>query len=531
MRERHILELIAPATRTDCRVQFVTPRGARETTFAELWAVSSRGGRIVKERVQQGRVGGLLTPSGEMIAVFIGCLRAGRDFVSLPLPGRGQSPQAYAKRLDEIVRLAEITILVVEDAYAGMLQSVTWSSPLAVVSAESLLQAPETSTGSPFEDGEPGELVQFSSGTTGAPKGVRLTGQAIGASVEATLNALGVSDRPEVFCAWLPLSHDMGLIGGLLGSWVGCTRTGPGYRYVCISPELFLAKPSIWLEMCSASKATVTAAPTFAYSVLSRHLPRCEPLDLSHLRAAIVGAEPIGKVTLEAFAAQARRHGFREQALCPAYGLAEATLAVSMVRPSSGWSSREIVVEGRAGTYVSCGCVLDCVNVAAPGIEQGAGPIRVAGAARCVETIPPARARTDHWLDTGDLGVLADGELFVTGRSDDLICVAGRNIFAWELESALSALSSIREGDCAIVTDGRGGYAVLFELRGPASDVGDVVRDVRKSLASKTGTAPSAVGCLPRGTIPKTPSGKVQRNQIAANWRALSRACLEYKEF
>src|SRR6185437_5523960 len=234
------------------------------------------------------------------------------------------------------------------------------------------------------------------------------------------------------------------------------TRTSPGYRYTCISPELFLQRPLLWMETCAAIGGTVTAGPTFAYHVLSKHLGRGPELDLRSLRACLVGSEPIGADTLRAFAAAGARHGFREQALCPAYGLAEMCLAVSIVAPGGAWSTRDVTVEGHAAQYVSCGRLLECARVDAPDLRAGAGPVRVTGSAACAGYIPDRGGpREGDWLDTGDLGVLDAGELFITGRADDLVCVAGRNVFAWELESAASGIPHVRPGDCAALTDGR----------------------------------------------------------------------------
>jgi acyl-CoA synthetase (AMP-forming)/AMP-acid ligase II len=322
----------------------------------------------------------------------------------------------------------------------------------------------------------------------------------------------------------------MGLIGGLIATWGGSGRAP--YTYICISPELFLARPMIWLEMCSARGATITAAPTFAYQIMARHLPRATALNLSNVRAAIVGAEPIGVRTLQAFASAAVGHGLREEALCPAYGLAEATVAVSMVPPEDAWTARSVSVDGRSDDYVSCGRVLDCVELAAPTLGDGAGPIRIRGPAVCSGYLPFREAPADGWLDTGDLGALANGELFVTGRSDDLLCIAGRNIFAWELERVASTVSHIRVGDCAVVPDGDGRYAVLFESRREGEvDFAETLIELRRRLAMAGGVGPSAVGCLQRGTLSKTASGKIQRNLIAANLGRMLDSCIAHKKF
>jgi acyl-CoA synthetase (AMP-forming)/AMP-acid ligase II len=525
----HILELLSMADRGQSHVQFVTPRGVRDTDFADLWSRSSRVAHAIRTTLPDGRVAGVLTPSGDMIACLVGSLRAGRDFVSLPLPARGQDGSAYMQQIQTIIEASGATTLLVEAAYSGVLQAHATVLPCPLVICESLLDG-STKIRS---DGEPGELIQFSSGTTGTPKGVRLSSTAIAASVEATLDALGIGGTPETFGGWVPLSHDMGLIGGLLGSWVGCTRTRPGYKYICLSPELFSTRPAVWMETCATHGVTITAAPTFAYQIASRDLLRSPALHLTQLRAAIVGAEPIGPETLQAFASAGSRHGLRETALCPAYGLAEATLVVSLVPPGDGWKARTVSVDRQINSCVSCGRILDCVTVAAPDSGSEAGPIKIAGPAVCHGHIPPRAATKDEWLDTGDIGILADGELFVAGRSDDLVCVAGRNLFAWELEREASTLPDVRTGNCAVVADGRGRYVVLFETpsHGQASTPKDVFAQVRKRLSAFAGISPSGVGCLPRGSLPKTPSGKMRRNRIAAELGQFIDSCISYTEF
>jgi acyl-CoA synthetase (AMP-forming)/AMP-acid ligase II len=444
----------------------------------------------------------------------------------MPLPGRAQSAAAYTKQLQSILELCGATALVVESAYSNLLESLPSPLRCKVVFAERLANG----SASLQADVEPGELIQFSSGTTGSPKGIRLGGQAIAASAEATLVALRIGNQPEVFCSWVPLSHDMGLIGGLLATWVGSTRVP--YTYISISPELFMTRPLMWLEACAANGATITAAPTFGYDVASRHLANAATLNLSAMRAAIIGAEPIGPHTLRAFAAAGSRHGFRETALCPAYGLAEATLAVSMVPPDDMWSTRTVSVDGQNAAYVSCGPILDCVNVDAPDIGAGAGPIKIAGPALCSGYIPARETVSQDHLDTGDLGVLADGELVVTGRSDDLLCIAGRNLFAWELERAASASTYVRPGGCAVVPDGRGRYAVLFEARTSAEiSLDDALAEVRRKVVAVAGIGPSSVGCLRQGTLPKTASGKIRRNGIASELARFAAECLAYKDY
>jgi acyl-CoA synthetase (AMP-forming)/AMP-acid ligase II len=523
----HILESLARASECQSFVRLVTRHGVHETTFGALWQLSSKMKRAFEVSVPSGRLAGILTPAAEMIAGLVGCIRAGRDFVSLPLPGRGQDPTQYSLQIQRIIEQSGAVAVVVESAYEDMLRPVLAPLKRPLLIAERLA---ESASGGRGRDWDPGELIQFSSGTTGTPKGVRLNGVAIAACVQALLSALRIGDRPEVFCGWIPLSHDMGLIGGLLTTWVGSTLCP--YRYICMSPELFVARPSLWLRYCSEEAATVTTAPTFAYQIASSHVAKGPRLDLSNLRAAIVGAEPIAQETLRAFASAASQHGFRETALCPAYGLAEATLAVSMVPPEERWSTRTVSVDGQTAAYVSCGRILDCVTVDAPDIAAGAGPIGVAGPAMCSGFVPSRGQTREPWLDTRDLGVLADGELVVTGRSDDLLCLAGRNVFAWELERAADGSPAVRTGNCAAVADGRGRYVLLFEPR--SSDEGvrdDAFIDIRRRLTAVAGLGPSGIGCLRRGTLPKTPSGKMRRSRIAADLSQFIDSCASYTEF
>jgi fatty-acyl-CoA synthase len=507
-------------------VSFVTPRGTQATSFSDLWSMSTRAAHAIKTSMASGPVAGIVTPSSAMVACFVGALRSGRDFVSMPLPGRAQDAAQYARQLGEIVSLSGAATVVVESAHAGLISSLRPELRCSVVVAEALIETTATLRG----DDVPGQLVQFSSGTTATAKGIRLDGTAIAANVEASLVALGVASDPEVFCAWVPLSHDMGLIGGLLTMWTASAKAP--FRYICISPELFIARPLVWMESCAANDATITAAPTFAYDLVSRKLARAPRMNLASLRAAVIGAEPIGAATLRTFTEIGSAHGLREKALCPAYGLAEATLAVSMVRPDEMWSTRTVSCEMQEATYVSCGRVLDCVKVNAPDIRSGAGPIEIAGAAVCSGYLPARTPQLGPWIDTGDLGVLAEGELFVTGRSDDLLCVAGRHVFAWELERAAGEVALVRPGDCAAVRDGRGGYVTLFESRSDRrNELEDTVRDVRGKLSAVAGVGPSGVGCLPRGTLPKTPSGKIRRNALAADLSRFVEYCLVYRAF
>jgi acyl-CoA synthetase (AMP-forming)/AMP-acid ligase II len=530
----HLCDLLARASESPNAVVFVTPRGRDETTFQHVWKLST-GAANGFLRSRAGRpCAGVMTASAEMVACFLGVLRAGSDFVSLPLPRRGQTLENYSAQTRRILELAGADVIITERAYQHVLGPLASCADVRVLEAEAVVSDAANDDRTPDSFGR---LIQFSSGTTGVPKGVSLTGSAIGASIQATLEAIG--DWRGGRCHWVPLSHDMGLIGGLLTGWASTLSKsgngGAGAASPCtyMSPELFLARPLTWLEQCASSRARVITGPTFAYQILSRQLRSAPELDLSSLEVCLVGAEPIHPETLREFEKSALRHHFDPRALCPAYGLAEASLAVSIDPPFEHWSTKQVAMGDSRHEYVSCGRVLPCVNVVVEGAGGVPGQIKIRGPAVCEAVFGSVAGApgANGYRNTGDMGLLTDGELVITGRTDDLLCLAGRNFFAWELEAELSECGGVRAGNCAVVPDGRGRYVVMFEPAVPNTDFGDLLRTVRRRLARFAGIGPSAVGCLPRGEIPKTASGKIRRNAIAADLAGLRTACIAFREF
>jgi fatty-acyl-CoA synthase len=466
---------------------------------------------------------------------MVGALRADVDFVSLPLLGRGQASAAYLQHLRQLLELSQAELLIASPRDEKLLRELGVDRFATILSARECVDRGET-LGRLRDHLGQGRLIQMTSGTTGVPKGVCLDGHKIAACVEATLDIIAPPGSPYRGCYWVPLSHDMGLIGSLFCSWAAACKQRAGIdesTYVCLSPERFMARPLAWLELCARFGATTTAGPTFAYRVAARQLAATDMrLDLSSLRTCIVGAEPVYAEVLRDFAAAALPHGFNERALCPAYGLAEAALTVSMSRPGVPWYARAVSESGPDSTgvsrsVVSCGPVLPCLEVCSS--EEAAGRILLRGASAAQDFLPTRQRAPDEWLDTGDLGAIIDGDLFVTGRGDDLICVAGRNLFAWELEGKLAGQALVRPGNCAMVADQKGGYLVLFEPAKdtvPTSELQEACTEVRRALVVATGIGPSFVACVPRGTLPKTSSGKLRRRHIAQTWETLAQASL-----
>jgi 1-acyl-sn-glycerol-3-phosphate acyltransferase len=396
-------------------------------------------------------------------------------------------------------------------------------------------------------------LIQYTSGSTGDPKGVALTNENLLANMRAIARALALT--PEDACvSWLPLYHDMGLIG----AWL--TALHEGLPIAILSPLAFLARPERWLWAIHHRRATTTVAPNFAYDLVARRIrdEAVEGLDLSSLRATLNGSEPVRPETVERFCARYGPHGYRREAMLPVYGLAET--AVALTFPPLGRGARFDGVdratfegEGRAVPaaaldgalrFVSCGRALEGSEVRLVA-RDGSGddvPERVEGrilfrgrsATQGYFRRPDATAdlvRPDGWLDTGDLGYLADGELHVTGRVKDLIIRAGKNLHPREIEEAAESVEGVRRGSVAAfgVADeatgaggGTGTEAVYVVCETRATDAAErerIAAAVKVAVLAGTGTAADRIVLVPPGSIPKTSSGKVARSECRARLR------------
>jgi acyl-CoA synthetase (AMP-forming)/AMP-acid ligase II len=376
-------------------------------------------------------------------------------------------------------------------------------------------------------------LLQYTSGSTGNQKGVMLTH----ANLLANLRAIGAGadlSPADTAVSWLPLYHDMGLIGLMLGTlyW--------GMPLVAMSPIDFLRRPVRWIRALSEHRGTITAAPNFAFSLAARKIRTAdlEGIDLSAWRVALCGAEPIHVSTVEAFTRRFEPYGFRPEVFFPAYGLAENTLAVSfseLGRPPhlEHVDGARLESEGRAvrsepgvGTHalVSVGRPLDTVDVAV--VDEGGrsvgegvrgevavrGPSVMAGYYQNDEAT--AASIRDGWYHTGDLGFFLDGRLFISGRRKDMVIKAGRNYFAEDLEAA-AAVPGVRPGGlCAFAVENRTRgteEVVLLAECVEGSDRKELTEILRKQILDTTGCRPDRIEFVPPRTLPKTSSGKIQR--------------------
>jgi acyl-CoA synthetase (AMP-forming)/AMP-acid ligase II len=387
--------------------------------------------------------------------------------------------------------------------------------------------------------GESLGLLQYTSGSTGSQKGVMLTH----ANLLANLRAIGrgVELTPaDVAVSWLPLYHDMGLIGLMLGSlyW--------GVPLVAMSPIDFLRRPARWLRALSEHRATVSAGPNFAYSLAARKVRDAdlEGVDLSTWRVALCGAEPIHPSTIDTFTRRFAPYGFRPEAFFPAYGLAENTLAVSFsdlgaLPHLEHVDARVLETEGRAErrspgagarALVSVGRALGTVDVRiaseeGKSVPEGTrGEVLVRGPSLMAGYFgnPGATAETlaGGWLHTGDLGFVLDGRLFISGRKKDMVIKAGRNYFAEDLEAAAAGVPGVRPGGVAVFAvenEARGTEEVVLvaEVRKDAAP-GGLMEAIQSRVSEASGCRPDRVVLVAPHTLSKTSSGKIQRFKARA---------------
>ncbi|MDT7579395.1 MAG: fatty-acyl-CoA synthase [Pseudonocardiales bacterium] len=382
-------------------------------------------------------------------------------------------------------------------------------------------------------------LLQLTSGSTAEPKAVRITHGNLHVNIGAMVQAARLDPDGDVMVSWLPLFHDMGMVGFLTIPMV------VGIELVSVTPTDFLRRPLLWAELISAHRGTVTAAPNFAYAVLARQLARAEgPLDLSTLRFALNGAEPVDPEAVAAFTTAGARFGLRPESVVCAYGMAETALGVSFAPVDTGLQVDEIDAvaleehrravpavtdRGKTRRFPLLGPPLPGLEVRVVG-DDGAvrgdrevGVLQLRGGSVTPGYLtvdgPVATQDVDGWLDTGDEGYLADGAVVVCGRRKDVIIMGGRNIYPTDIERAASAADDVRAGNAVAVRleadDDRHRESFLVAVESRRAGEPEAVRVIRKDVTSRVvsavGVRPAEVVVLGPGSLPKTPSGKLRR--------------------
>lgn len=480
---------------------------ARAENVAE-WLANEEGASL-------GLVG---EPTVEFVAAAIGAFLADAAVSILPGPVRGADADQWA--LNTLDRFADIGIrhVLSQGTYLDKLTAV--DSPLAVTGTASVAPASRSTTFIAPTGPARAAILQGTAGSTGTPRTVSLSPEAVLANISGLNTRIGVTPA-DTGCSWLPLYHDMGLsflLSGALGGtdvWQAPTSA-------------FQASPFRWLHWLSESGATITAAPNMAYGMIGKYSRRVTDVDLGPLRFALNGGEPVDCDLTGLFATEMARFGFSAGALSPSYGLAESTCAVTVPAPGTGLLVDETVIRTPDGTSPRRNAVL---GEAIPGmdvrveprddattdyVDREVGEVLIRGTSMMSGYLGEPPRDDGEWFSTGDLGYFVDGGLVVCGRVKELITVAGRNVFPAEVERVASGVQGVREGAVVAVGVGersiRPGLVIVAEFRGP--DEAAARADLIQRVASECGLVPSDVSFVRPGSLPRTSSGKLRRLDV-----------------
>jgi 1-acyl-sn-glycerol-3-phosphate acyltransferase len=524
---RHIL-FYRSADQTEELTYAGLARGAREVA----------AGLIERGLAPQQTVAIMLPTCLEFFLSFYGILLAGGIPVPIYPPARLSQIEDHLRRQSTILNSAQCVLLItVPEArlLAQFLRSQV-ESLQAIVTVEDLRRTREQ-PGLPALKSEDVAFIQYTSGSTGNPKGVVLTHANLLANIRAWGRAVRLTHE-DVCVSWLPLYHDMGLIG----TWLG--NLYHGGLLVLMSPLDFLARPERWLQMIHKHRGTATAAPNFAFELCLRRIPDAVlgTLDLSSWRLAANGAEPVSPDTLQRFAERFARCGFRREALAPVYGLAECTVGLTIPPLERGpiidrIQRAPLIDEQRAVSaaaedttalrFVACGRplpgheirVVDDAGREVPerivGRLQFRGPSATSGYYRSLEETK--KLFDGPWLNTGDIAYMAAGDLYLTSRAKDMIIRGGHNLYPYEFEEAIGNLEGIRKGCVAVVgvMDERSGterLVAIAEVRARDNADQDALRTRINALGIELlGSPPDDVVLAPPNTVLKTSSGKIRR--------------------
>jgi acyl-CoA synthetase (AMP-forming)/AMP-acid ligase II len=513
--------------------------GGRDITYGELDARARALAVELQAHCRPGDRALLIGTSGpDFLFGFFGCLYAGVIAVPSPEPVLPRE----ADRLAGIVASARPAVALGPSRMLASDAVVALGRPAIVPEGVH----PDLAVGWTTSSPQPSDVafLQYTSGSTGAPRGVMVTHGNIVANEEMVRSRFE-HDASSTFVGWLPCSHDMGLIGNVLQPFY------VGSRSVLMSPSAFIRDPLRWLRAISTYRARTSGGPNFAYDLcVRRYEKEGKPLDvdLSSWDIAFVGAEPVRASSIERFAEMFAQYGFRRSALYPCYGLAEATLFATGGSKGAGprYTERRAALpaelqSGPRGALVGCGRAADGLDVRIVERRTGRecadgeeGEILLAGGSVCAGywgqeaetrdtfggTVPGSDAR---YLRTGDVGVHVDGEIFVTGRIRDLIIVRGQNLYPQDIEAAAEAAGGLQAGSTVAFgfeLEGEERVVLVAEAKATSGGADAMCARVREAVADAQDIHVDVIVLIQPRTLAKTTSGKVER-------QATKRAFLE----
>ena len=552
------IERLEAAADTDTSVRFVGsavmgPDGPVAVPWREVHDDARAVGAALQAKgLQPGDHVAILGPtSRELMTIVRGCWMAGMASMVLPLPMRMGSLEAFIDSTRARIRHGDAELVLIDDQLADFYEWQEGDPPLA--SMRSVMPgSPNVPSGDRLEipphDPERLVILQYTSGSTSEPKGVMIPDRVLSANIDACSEAAELR-QGDVMVSWLPLYHDMGLVGFLV---LPMTK---GVDLVQAAPQDFLAHPGNWMQWISDYGGTATAGPNFSWVLATRALKRMKDLDLSTLSVALSGAEPVDPNAVDAFVEQASRFGFDPGGVFPAFGMAEVAIGGSFPPRGRGIATdtvdRIVLESERVAKPIE---VIDDEDFAVrarrlpllgqpvPGLEMkvvdpdtyeelperhvGELLLRGTSVTPGYYKRPDATAALfrDGWLCTGDLAYMLDGELVLCGRIKDVIIVGGRNVFPEDIERAIGGLDGTRAGN--VIAFGMEGYkgkesvVVVAEVR-PSSVEGGL-EQIRNEIHQRTlevsGLPPRDIMLVEPGTLPKTSSGKLQRTKCRQDY-------------
>jgi fatty-acyl-CoA synthase len=486
--------------------------------------------------VQPGSHVGILGPTSRSLVTAIQAVwLAGATVVVLPLPMRMSSIEEFVHQTRVRITNADVQLVLVDPELAPFIEPTPDDPPMVGWDAlTGLGTLGENAFVRPDDDPDRLAILQFTSGSTSDPKGVMLPHRTVGANLDAIALATTLDPDDDVLVSWLPLYHDMGLVG------LFTLGMSTGTPLVLGAPTDFTSSPGKWMEWISTYGGTATAGPNFSYVLAARALGRGDALDLSRLRIALNGAEPVDPATVALFLEAGGRHGLRPGAVFPAFGMAEIAIAGTFPEPMSGLRTDPVdltVLEAeryaapidgdheRARHLAILGRPVDGLEIRVVDPADGhvldereVGELEIRGTSVTPGYYkrPEVNAELFHdgWLRTGDLAYLLDGEMVMCGRIKDMIIVGGRNVFPEDIERALAGIDGVRAGNVIAfgVEGAQGKEGVVVVAESKSDDLPEVRRTVAARVREAVGLPAKDIVLVEPGSLPKTSSGKLQRS-------------------